>query len=94
MPKRQMINIELNGVAKELGAEVYNESSGFVCLLSHDVHGSVAGRGASLAEAVDDWDSKLQVHLRNAGPDHPVVLFVKAHLEKSAYVHLHAQQKG
>jgi hypothetical protein len=65
---------------------VYNESPGFVCVIPCDVHNSVVGRGASVAEAVNNWDSKLQAHLRNAGPDDPVVLFVKAHLVKSNYV--------
>lgn len=86
MARRKRIDIELEGIAGELGAEVYNESLGFICLLPGDVHESVVGGGASVAEAVNNWDAKLQAHLRNAGPDDPVVLFVKAHLIKSNYV--------
>ena len=80
MPRRKKFNIKLDGIAEKLGAEVYNESSGFICLLPADVHESVLGRGDSVAEAVNNWDSKLQAHLRNAGPDDPVVNFVKNHL--------------
>lgn len=86
MPRRKHVDIELDGIAKELRAEVYNESPGFVCILPGDVHNSVVGRGPSVAEAVNNWDAKLQAHLRNAGPDDPVVIFVKAHLVKSNYV--------
>jgi len=86
MPRRKHIDIELEGLAGELGAEVYNESPGFICLLPADIHESVKGIGASVAEAVNNWDAKLQAHLRNAGSDDPVVLFVKAHLVKSNYV--------
>lgn len=79
MARRKKFNIKLDGIAEKLGAEVYNESSGFICLLPADVHESVLGRGDSVAEAVNNWDSKLQAHLRNAGPDDPVVNFVKNH---------------
>jgi hypothetical protein len=86
MPRRKHVDIELDGIAKELGAEVYQEGGGFVCILPCDVHSSVVGRGASVAEAVNNWDAKLQAHLRNAGADDSVVLFVKAHLAKQSYV--------
>ncbi|RZJ82350.1 MAG: hypothetical protein EOO20_24535 [Chryseobacterium sp.] len=77
MPRRKHVNIELDGLPKLLGAEVYQESPGFICLLPNDVHQSVVGRGSSVAEAVENWDVKLQAHLRNAGDDDPVVVFVK-----------------
>lgn len=86
MPRRKKHEIELEGIPKELGAEVYAESPGFVCLIPQDVHGSVIGRGRSVAEAVANFDDKLRAHLRNAGPDDPVVMFVKGHLAKKAYV--------
>ncbi|RZJ90963.1 MAG: hypothetical protein EOO20_06530 [Chryseobacterium sp.] len=85
MPRRKKHNIELDGLPKLLGAEVYQESPGFICLLPNDVHESVVGRGSSVAEAVDNWDIKLQAHLRNAGDDDPVVVFVKGLLNKKAY---------
>jgi hypothetical protein len=50
------------------------------------VHESVVGKGSSVAEAVDNWDLKLQAHLRNAGTDDPVVMFVKGLLVKNTYV--------
>jgi len=65
MPRRKRVEIELEGIAKELGAE----APGFVCILPDDAHGSVTGRGASVTEAVTNWDSKLQAHLRNAYPE-------------------------
>ena len=80
MARRKKFNIKLDGIAEKLGAEVYNESSGFICLLPADVHESVLGRGHSVAEAVNNWDSKLQAHLRNGGPQDPVVAFVREHL--------------
>lgn len=86
MPRRKKHNIELDGLPKLLGAEVYNESPGFICLLPNDVHESVVGRGASVAEVVNNWDAKLQAHLRNAGDDDPVVIFVKSILTKKAFV--------
>ena len=86
MPRRKLVDIELDGLAGELGAKVYNESPGFICLLEADIHESVKGRGASVVEAVANWDLNLQAHLRNAGPDDPVIIFVKAHLVKSNYV--------
>jgi len=86
MPRRKPVEIKLDGIAKELGAKVYSESPGFVCLFDQDVHSSVIGRGGSVAEAVNNWDDKLRSHLRNAGPDDPVVIYVKGHLAKKAYV--------
>lgn len=86
MPRRKKHDIELDGIPKELGAEVYSESPGFVCILPQDVHGSIIGRGGSVAEAVANFDDKLRAHLRNAGPDDPVVIYVKSHLAKKAYV--------
>ncbi|MCX3264831.1 hypothetical protein [Pedobacter agri] len=86
MPRRKKHNIELDGLPKLLGAEVYQESPGFICLLPNDVHESVVGKGSSVAEAVDNWDVKLQAHLRNAGEDDPVVIFVKGLLVKTAHV--------
>jgi hypothetical protein len=85
MPRRKKHNIELDGLPKLLGAEVYQESPGFICLLPNDVHERVVGKGSSVAEAIDNWDVKLQAHLRNAGADDPVVIFVKGLLVKSAH---------
>ena len=86
MPRRKRHEIPLEGIAGKLGAEVYNESPGFICILPGDVHESVVGRGASVAEAVDNWDIKLQAHLRNAEQDDPVILLVKTHLAKESFV--------
>jgi len=82
MPRRKKVHIELNGIAGKLGAEVYSESPGFVCVLPNDINKSVVGRGGSVAEAVSNWDSKLQAHLRNAADDDPVVIYVKGHIDK------------
>jgi len=65
---------------------VYAESPGFVSLLPDDVHQSVVGRGSSVAQAVENWDAKLQAYLRNAGENDPVVIFVKGLLNKQSYV--------
>lgn len=89
MPRRKHVNIELDGLPKLLGAEVYQESPGFICILSNDVHESVVGRGESVAEAVENWDVKLQAHLRNSGDDDPVVIFVKGLLTKKTFVGEH-----
>jgi hypothetical protein len=86
MPRRKHIDIALEGLPKLLGAEVYAESPGFICLLPDDVHQSVVGRGSSVAQAVENWDAKLQAHLRNAGENDPVVIFVKGLLNKQSYV--------
>ena len=86
MPRRKQINIELDGLPKLLGAEVYQESPGFTCLLPNDMHQSVVGRGGSVAESVNNWDAKLQAHLRNAVDDDPIVIFVKGLLNKKAFV--------
>jgi len=77
MARRKKFNIKLDGIAEKLGAEVYNESSGFICLLPADVHESVLGRGDSIAEAVNNWDAKLNAHLRNAGLHDPLIEYVK-----------------
>lgn len=77
MPRRKKIEIELEGLPKLLGAEVYAESSHFVCLMPLDAKGSVIGRGDSVAEAVNAWDVNLKGHLRNAGEDDPIVRYVK-----------------
>jgi hypothetical protein len=85
MPRRKLIETQLVGIAGMLGAKVYNESPGFVCLLEEDIHESVLGRGPSLTDAVNNWNEKLQAHLRNAEEDDPIVLFVKSHLVKASY---------
>ena len=77
MPRRKHMDIKLEGLPKLLGAQVYAESSFFVCLLPIDVKGSVIGRGESVAEAVNAWDVNLKGHLRNASDDDPVVKYVK-----------------
>lgn len=86
MPRRKHVNIELDGLPKLLGAEVYQESPGFICLLPNDVHESVVGKGGSVAEAVENWDVKLQAHLRNAGDEDQVVIFVKGLLVKTSHL--------
>ncbi|UKT66020.1 hypothetical protein [Pedobacter mucosus] len=85
MPGGKHIAIQLDGLAKDFGAEVYSESPRFLCLLSINVHQSVVGKGASVAEAVNNWDTKLEAHLRNAKDDDPVVVFVRSHLVKKAF---------
>ena len=77
MPRRKRHEVELDGIAEKLGAEVYIESPGFVCLLPADVHNSTTAKGDSVAQAVENWDLKLQAHLRNAGDDDPVIIHVK-----------------
>lgn len=77
MPRRKKHEVELDGIAEKLGAEVYIESPGFVCLLPADVHNSTTAKGDSVAQAVENWDLKLQAHLRNAGDDDPVIIHVK-----------------
>ncbi|WP_316739243.1 hypothetical protein [Pedobacter aquatilis] len=77
MPRRKKHEVELDRIAEKLGAEVYIESPGFVCLLPADVHNSVTAKGDSVAEAVENWDAKLQAHLRNAGDDDPIVVHAK-----------------
>lgn len=77
MPRRKKIEIELEGLPKLLGVEVYSESSHFVCLMPLDAKGSVIGRGDSVAEAVNAWDVNLKGHLRNAGDQDPIVKYVK-----------------
>jgi len=82
MPRRKHVSIKLDGIAGKLGAQVYSESPGFICLLEEDIHESVVGRGASVVEAVNNWDEKLKAHLRNAGQDDVIVALVKSHLAK------------
>jgi len=82
MPRRKHIEIKLHGIAEKLGAQVYSESPGFICLLPKDVHSSVVGRGSSVGEAVENWNLKLQSHLRNASDDDPIVMYVKSFLTK------------
>jgi len=82
MPRRKHVNIKLDGIAGKLGAEVYSESPGFICILPNDVHESVVGKGMSVAEAVENWDLKLKAHLRNADEDDVIVLYVKSLLIK------------
>jgi hypothetical protein len=77
MPRRKKIEIELDGLPKLLGVEVYAESSHFVCLMPLDAKGSVIGRGDSVADAVNAWDVNLKGHLRNAGDEDPIVKYVK-----------------
>jgi len=77
MPRRKRHEVELDGIAEKLGAEVYHESPGFVCLLPSDVHNSTTAKGDSVAEAIENWHVKLQAHLRNAGDDDPVIIHVK-----------------
>jgi hypothetical protein len=77
MPRRKKIEIELEGLPKLLGAEVYAEASHFVCLMPLDAKGSVIGRGDSVADAINAWDVNLKGHLRNAGDDDPIVKYVK-----------------
>jgi hypothetical protein len=77
MPRRKKIAIELEGLPKLLGAEVYAESSHFVCLMPLDAKASVIGRGDSVTEAVNAWDVNLKGHLRNAGDADPIVKYVR-----------------
>lgn len=77
MPRRKNHEVELDGIAEKLGTEVYHESPGFICLLPADVHNSTTAKGNSVAEAVENWNDKLQAHLRNASDDDPVVIHVK-----------------
>jgi len=85
MPRRKHVNIKLDGIAGKLGAEVYSESPGFICLLPNDVYESVVGKGSSVAEAVENWDLKLKAHLRNAADDDIIVIYVKSLLVKEQY---------
>jgi|GEM_PF-2380900 len=85
MPRRKYVNIRLNGIAGKLGAEVYSESPGFICILPNDVHESVIGKGKNVAEAIDNWDLKLKAHLRNAGDNDIIVNYVKSLLVKDQF---------
>ncbi|RZK73338.1 MAG: hypothetical protein EOO85_17540 [Pedobacter sp.] len=77
MPRRKRHEVELDGIAEKLGAKVYIESPGFVCLLFADVHNSTTAKGARVAEGVEDGDLKLEVHLRNSSDDDPFFIDVK-----------------
>lgn len=46
--------VELDGFAEKLGAEVNHRSPGFLCLLPSDVHNSTTAKDGSVAEAVEN----------------------------------------
>ena len=77
MPRRKSVDISLDGLAGKLGAKIFSESTGFVCLLPQDLHESVLGRGSSVAVAINNWDEKLKAHLRNSAAGDPVVDYVQ-----------------
>lgn len=83
MSRRKHIEIKLDGIAEKLGAKVYSDSLGFVCLISKDINESVVGQGKSVSAAVSDWDLKLKEHLRKADDKDPIVTYIKGLLGKN-----------
>ena len=77
MPRRKSLDVPLDGLAGKLGAEIFSEPPGFVCVLPRDIHKSIPRRGGSVAEAVNNWDEKLKAHLRNSTFGDPVVITSK-----------------
>ncbi|WP_316831677.1 hypothetical protein [Pedobacter aquatilis] len=77
MPEKEKQVLSLGGIAEKLGAEVYADQQGYQCVLPADVNQSIAARGRTAAEAVDNWEIKLKAHLRNASASDPVVSYVK-----------------
>lgn len=88
MPRRKWVEIELDGLAGKLGAKVYSESPGFVCVLPQDINESVIGRGSAVVEAINNWDEKLKAHLRNSTAGDPVVDYVQKLLSTSVPEHV------
>ena len=54
MRRRKRIHIDPDGLQKPLGAEIYHESPGIICLIANDVHQSVVGKGGSVLKAVEN----------------------------------------
>ncbi len=88
MSRRKSVDVSLDGLAGKLGAEIFSESPGFVCLLPQDVHESVLGRGSSVSEAINNWDEKLKAHLRNSTFGDPVVDHVQKILSSTTPDHV------
>ena len=81
--KKQLItDIEYEGAASILKPVIYQNGPAFLCLLNQG-DAEVSGTGGSLQQALQDWDEKLQQHLRTAGPDDEIVQYVMALLSET-----------
>lgn len=80
MPRRKKVDIEVEGLPKLLGAEVYSESSWFVCLIPDT---NVVGRGETVAGAINAWNVNLKGHLRDADENDPIVKLAKVLLSSA-----------
>ncbi len=77
MPRRKKVDIKLEGIAKLMGAEVFGESSYFVCLIPGT---NVIGRGEDVEEAINTWNVNLKGHLRDSDETDPIVKLAKEQL--------------
>lgn len=84
-----IVDAALTGAAAVLKPVVFREGDSFCCIIGPDPVEGVFGCGDTPAEAVADWDETLQLRLREASPDDPLVKYVKqvlANQPKPAYL--------
>lgn len=72
-----VVNVKLEGAAAALKPVVFHEGNAYCCILGPDPVEGVFGCGDTPAEAVADWDETLQLRLKEAGADDPLVTYVK-----------------
>jgi len=80
MPRRKKVDIDLHGMAKLMDAEVFAESSYFICLIPDT---NVVGRGETVTDAINAWNVNLKGHLRDADENDSIVKLAKVLLSSA-----------
>jgi hypothetical protein len=78
--EREIVEVELTGVAAVFKPVVFRAGSVYVCLLGEDVVTGVAGVGDTPEEAISDWNETLRMRLAEGGEDDEVIKYAKSYL--------------
>lgn len=72
--------MQLDGMAKLMGAEIFGESSYYVCIIPYT---NVVGRGETVEDAINMWNVNLKSHLRDADENDPIFKLAKVLLSSA-----------
>ena len=81
--KKQLdTHLEYEGAASILKPVIFKNGPAYLCSLKQG-NTEVSGTGGTPQQAVQDWDKKLQNHLRTAGPEDEIVQYVMTLLSET-----------
>jgi len=75
--KKEVVEVELQGMAKLLQPIVFKDGDSYCCLFGSDPQAGIFGCGDTAIDAVEDWNKNLQDHLTSADENDELVKFVK-----------------